>query len=58
VTIDLGLNNPGPDDTESVWFDDVSFSGAGDPMYDLDDDCDIDIVDIMLVTVHWGETCP
>jgi uncharacterized repeat protein (TIGR01451 family) len=28
-----------------------------DPLYDLDHDCDIDIVDIMLVTAHWGETC-
>jgi hypothetical protein len=25
--------------------------------YDLDHDCDIDIVDIMLVVKHWGETC-
>jgi hypothetical protein len=25
-----------------------------DPRYDLDDDCNIDVVDIMLV-VHWGE---
>ena len=25
--------------------------------YDLDHDCNIDIVDIMLVVVHWGETC-
>ena len=28
-----------------------------DPRYDVDGDCDIDIVDIMLVVVHWGETC-
>ena len=28
-----------------------------DPLYDFDSDCDIDIVDIMLVVVHWGETC-
>jgi len=28
-----------------------------DPLYDIDDDCDIDIVDIMLVVAHWGETC-
>jgi uncharacterized repeat protein (TIGR01451 family) len=28
-----------------------------DPLYDLDHDCDIDIVDIMFVTAHWGETC-
>ena len=28
-----------------------------DPVYDLDDDGDIDIVDIMLVAAHWGETC-
>jgi len=27
------------------------------PRYDMDGDCDIDIVDIMLVVVHWGETC-
>ena len=25
--------------------------------YDLDQDCDIDIVDIMLVVKHWGEAC-
>jgi len=25
--------------------------------YDLDKDGDIDIVDIMLVVKHWGETC-
>jgi len=25
--------------------------------YDLDDDGDIDIVDIMSVVVHWGDTC-
>ena len=28
-----------------------------DERYDLDKDGDIDIVDIMLVVVHWGETC-
>ena len=28
-----------------------------DSRYDIDDDCDIDIVDIMLVVKHWGETC-
>jgi hypothetical protein len=28
-----------------------------DPTYDLDSDGDIDIVDIMLVVAHWGETC-
>ena len=28
-----------------------------DPLYDLDGDCDIDIVDIMLVVKHWGKTC-
>ena len=28
-----------------------------DPLYDPDDDCDTDIVDIMLVAVHWGEAC-
>ncbi len=26
--------------------------------YDLDKDDDIDVVDIMLVVKHWGETCP
>ena len=25
--------------------------------YDLDNDGDIDIVDIMLVVIHWGDTC-
>ena len=29
-----------------------------DPTYDLDNDGDIDIMDIMLVVVHWGKTCP
>ena len=28
-----------------------------DPLYDVDDDCDIDTVDIMLVVAQWGETC-
>lgn len=28
-----------------------------DPTYDLDNDGDIDVVDIMLVAAHWGETC-
>jgi len=28
-----------------------------DPLYDIDKDGDIDIVDIMLVVKHWGETC-
>jgi len=28
-----------------------------DPLYDINDDCDIDIVDIMLMVAHWGETC-
>jgi hypothetical protein len=36
-------------------------SSAGDanynPAYDLDADGNIDIVDIMLVAVHWGKTC-
>jgi hypothetical protein len=27
------------------------------PDYDLDSNGQIDIVDIMLVAVHWGETC-
>ena len=27
------------------------------PRYDLDNDGNIDIVDIMLVVAHWGETC-
>ncbi len=27
------------------------------PLYDLNDDGKIDIVDIMLVVVHWGESC-
>jgi hypothetical protein len=31
--------------------------GCYDELYDLDDDGDIDIVDIMLVAAHWGETC-
>jgi len=25
--------------------------------HDIDNDCDIDIVDIMLVVKHWGKTC-
>ena len=29
-----------------------------EPYYDLDHDCDIDIVDIMKVVAHWRETCP
>ena len=28
-----------------------------DPTYDLDNDGDIDILDILLVAAHWGETC-
>jgi len=28
------------------------------PTYDLDEDGDIDIVDLMLVVKQWGETCP
>jgi hypothetical protein len=28
-----------------------------DPAHDLDNDGDVDIVDIMLVAVHWGKTC-
>jgi len=28
-----------------------------DPTYDLDDDGDIDVVDIMIVAAHWGDTC-
>jgi hypothetical protein len=28
-----------------------------DSNYDLDNDGDIDIVDIMEVVAHWGETC-
>jgi len=36
-------------------------SSAGDddydPAYDLDGNGKIDIVDIMLVAVHWGDTC-
>jgi hypothetical protein len=36
-------------------------SSAGDddynPAYDLDSNGVIDIVDIMLVAVHWGESC-
>ena len=28
-----------------------------DPRYDSDGDCDIDVVDIMLVVAHWGEVC-
>ena len=29
-----------------------------DSRLDIDGDCAIDIVDIMLVVAHWGETCP
>ncbi len=32
--------------------------GCYDERFDLDKDGDIDIVDIMLVVKHWGETCP
>jgi hypothetical protein len=28
-----------------------------DPLYDIDDNCIINVVDIMLVVKHWGETC-
>ena len=28
-----------------------------DTLYDANDDCVIDIVDIMLVASHWGDTC-
>jgi len=28
-----------------------------DPDNDLDHDCDMDVVDIMLVAVHWKEKC-
>ena len=28
-----------------------------DARYDIDQDDDIDIVDVMLVVAHWGETC-
>ena len=28
------------------------------PRFDLDADCDTDVVDIMKVVVHWGEPCP
>jgi hypothetical protein len=28
-----------------------------DDTYDVDSDGDIDIVDIMLVTARWGDTC-
>jgi len=28
-----------------------------DDRYDLDEDGDIDVVDIMLVTAHWGDAC-
>jgi hypothetical protein len=31
--------------------------GCYNENYDLDKDGDIDIVDIMLVAIHWGETC-
>jgi protoporphyrinogen oxidase len=34
-----------------------SGDGCYDEHYDLDHDGDIDIVDIMKVAVHWGETC-
>jgi len=26
-------------------------------LYDLDDDGDIGVVDIMIVAAHWGDTC-
>ncbi|MGA9348912.1 MAG: S8 family serine peptidase [Anaerolineae bacterium] len=42
-------NNPDPDNNPDT--------PSYDPIYDIDDDCDIDIVDIMLVVKHWGETC-
>ena len=32
--------------------------GCYDSRYDLDEDCDIDVVDIMKVVVHWYEACP
>ncbi len=34
-----------------------SGDGCYDDYFDLDKDGDIDVVDIMLVVVHWGETC-
>jgi len=37
---------------------DTSLGDPGyDPRYDLDDDEDIDVVDVMLVAAHWGEKC-
>lgn len=41
--------NPNPDQNDDT--------PNYDPLYDVDDDCDIDVVDIMKVVVHWGETC-
>ena len=28
-----------------------------DPLYDIDDNCVITVVDIMKVVAQWGETC-
>ena len=42
-------DNPDPDNN--------SDAPNYDPYYDLDGNRDMDIVDIMLVVVHWGETC-
>ena len=41
--------NPDPDND----LDTPNYEGR----YDLDHNCNINIVDIMLVAMHWGETC-
>ena len=43
-------DNPDPDNNQDT--------PNYETYYDIDDDCDTDIVDIMLVVAHWGETCP
>jgi hypothetical protein len=42
-------HNPDPDNNPAT----LNY----DPLYDIDKDGDIDVVDIMLVVKHWGETC-
>lgn len=38
----------------TVWFDDVQF--AGSDAFDLDNDGDVDINDVLALAGHWGET--